>query len=128
MKHKLFTVAMIIFLFSALCGQTRTVGLFLNDTAHAFKGYTLFAPKQNTMTYLINNDGRIVHEWTASKYPPGQSVYLLENGDLLRPCMVLGQLRYLEEARGEESKNTIGTTVLYGNWIIRPARICSTMM
>ena len=40
------------------------------------------------MTYLINNEGRMVHEWTASKYPPGQSVYLLENGDLLRTCMV----------------------------------------
>ena len=66
--------------------------MFLNDTIHAFKGYTLFAPKQNTMTYLINNDGRIVHQWTSSKYPPGQSVYLLENGDLLRTCMVLSQL------------------------------------
>ena len=73
-------------------GQTRTVGLFLNDTAKAFKGYTLFAPKQNTMTYLIDNTGRIVHQWTASKYPPGQSVYLLESGHLLRTCMTQGNL------------------------------------
>jgi hypothetical protein len=72
--------------------QTRTVGLFLNDTAKTYKGYTLFAPKQNTMTYLINNDGRIIHQWTASKYPPGQSVYLLENGHLLRSCMTKGKL------------------------------------
>jgi formylglycine-generating enzyme required for sulfatase activity len=69
-----------------------TVGLFLNDTASAFVGYTLFAPKHNTMTYLINNDGRKVHQWTASTYNPGQSVYLLENGDLLRTCQVMGQL------------------------------------
>ena len=72
--------------------QTRTVGLFVEDTSKAFKGYTLFAPKQNTMTYLINNDGRIIHQWTKSKYPPGQSVYLLENGDLLRTCMTPGNL------------------------------------
>ncbi|MCX6225693.1 MAG: aryl-sulfate sulfotransferase, partial [Bacteroidia bacterium] len=72
--------------------QTRTIGLFLNDTAKVYKGYTLFAPKQNTMTYLINNEGRMVHKWTASKYPPGQSVYLLENGNLLRTCMTKGQL------------------------------------
>lgn len=72
--------------------QTRTVGLMLNDSANVFNGYTLFAPKQNTMTYLINNDGRIVHQWTASKYPPGQSVYLLENGHLLRTCMTKGKL------------------------------------
>ena len=44
------------------------------------------------MTYLINNEGRIVNQWTASKYPPGQSVYLLENGHLLRACMTKGQL------------------------------------
>ena len=71
---------------------TRTVGLFLNNTSKVFNGYTLFAPKQNTMTYLINNEGKVVHQWTASKYPPGQSVYLLENGNLLRSCMTLGKL------------------------------------
>ena len=72
-------------------GQSQTVGLFLNDTLNAFRGYTLFAPKHNTMTYLINNDGRIVHEWTASTYAPGQSVYLLRNGNLLRSCMMQAQ-------------------------------------
>jgi len=73
-------------------GQTQTVGLFINDTTKTYVGYTLFAPKQNTMTYLINNDGRKIHEWTASKYSPGQTVYLLENGDILRTCMVPGNL------------------------------------
>jgi len=70
----------------------RTVGLFINNTAKAFNGYLLFAPKQNTMTYLINNEGRLMHKWTTSKYPPGQSVYLLENGNLLRACMTQGRL------------------------------------
>jgi hypothetical protein len=70
----------------------RTVGLFLNNTAKVYNGYTLFAPKQNTMTYLINNDGKVMHSWTKSIYPPGQSVYLLENGNLLRTCMTLGKL------------------------------------
>jgi hypothetical protein len=71
---------------------TRTVGLFVNNTAKVFEGYTLYAPKQYTSTYLINNEGRIMHKWSASKYPPGQSVYLLENGNLLRSCMTKGQL------------------------------------
>ncbi len=92
MNHRLFILATFILQWSVCFGQTRTVGLFLNDTSNAFKGYTLFAPKQNTMTYLINNDGRIVHQWTASKYPPGQSVYLLESGHLLRTCMTQGNL------------------------------------
>ena len=82
-----------IMLFSeATYSQTQTVGVFINDTANTFKGYTLFAPKQNTMTYLIDNEGRKVHEWTASTHAPGQSVYLLENGNLLRTCMTQGNL------------------------------------
>jgi hypothetical protein len=67
------------------------VGLILNTT-RAFSGYTLFAPKHNTATYLINNSGQVVHSWTASKYEPGQSAYLLENGNLLRTSMTKGRL------------------------------------
>ena len=70
----------------------RTVGLFINQKDKVYNGYTLFAPKQNTMTYLINNEGRLIHEWNASQYAPGQSVYLLENGNLLRSCMTKGKL------------------------------------
>jgi hypothetical protein len=64
----------------------RTVGLILNDE-RAFDGYTLLAPKHYTMTYLIDNDGRVVRSWESS-YEPGQSAYLLENGHLLRACFV----------------------------------------
>ena len=71
--------------------STQTVGLFVND-GRAWNGYTLFAPKHHGSTYLINNQGQLVHSWAGSKYEPGQSVYLLENGHLLRSCMVRGQL------------------------------------
>jgi len=64
----------------------KTVGLFRNDP-RAFKGYTLFAPKHATTTYLMGNDGRIVHSWK-SEYEPGQSFYLLPNGHLLRAGML----------------------------------------
>jgi formylglycine-generating enzyme required for sulfatase activity len=66
--------------------SNRTVGLFLNDS-RAWPGYTLLAPKQYTTTYLIDNQGRVVHTWT-SKYPPGQSAYLLPNGDLIRAATI----------------------------------------
>jgi hypothetical protein len=96
MKNKVIKLSLAFIALSLLTtpiqAQTRTVGLFLNDTANVYKGYTLFAPKQYTATYLINNEGRMVHKWTASQYPPGQSVYLLENGNLLRTCMTKGQL------------------------------------
>jgi hypothetical protein len=96
MKRSLIptTIRILILLSFAAPGQAqnRTMGLMLNDTNLTYKGYTLFAPKQNTMTYLINKEGRKVHEWNTSTYPPGQAVYLLENGHLLRTCMTQTQL------------------------------------
>jgi PKD repeat protein len=72
-------------------GTTRTVGLVANSSS-ALDGYLLFSPKQNKMTYLIDNEGRVLHLWNASQYSPGQSSYLLEDGHLLRPCQTKGQL------------------------------------
>ncbi|MBI5819665.1 MAG: aryl-sulfate sulfotransferase [Verrucomicrobia bacterium] len=64
----------------------QTVGLFLN-TPKAYNGYTLFAPKHNMLTYLMNNAGQVCHSWK-SEYEPGQTVYLLPNGHLIRACML----------------------------------------
>ena len=64
----------------------QTVGLFLN-TPKAYDGYTLFAPKHNMVTYLMKNDGQVVHSWK-SAYEPGQVVHLLPNGHLIRACML----------------------------------------
>jgi len=64
----------------------QTVGLFLNTTS-ACPGYTLMSPMQSSNTYLLNNAGQYVHQWT-SAYPPGRADYLLENGHLMRECMV----------------------------------------
>jgi hypothetical protein len=46
-------------------------------------GYVLFAPLLSTATYLIDRQGRVVHTWETSS-PPGCTVYLLDNGHLLR--------------------------------------------
>ena len=50
-------------------------------------GYILFSPVYSGATYLINNDGNIVHSWR-SIYTDSQAVYLLENGNLMRSSMV----------------------------------------
>ena len=60
----------------------QTVGLIKNSPS-SFDGYTLFAPHQSTETYLINNCGELVHSWS-SQFITGFSVYLLEDGNLLR--------------------------------------------
>jgi hypothetical protein len=62
--------------------HSQTMGLFL-QTSEAFNGYTLFAPSASRNTYLIDNCGKLVHQWH-SDYTPGLSAYLLPNGDLLR--------------------------------------------
>jgi formylglycine-generating enzyme required for sulfatase activity len=71
--------------------SNQTVGLFQNSEG-AFDGYTLFAPKHNTTTYLIDNAGSVVNKWTEGLYEPGQSTYLLESGNLLRAAMTKGPL------------------------------------
>jgi len=48
-----------------------------------FDGYTLFQPMHSTSIYLVDMDGELVHQWE-TEYNPGQSVYMLESGNLLR--------------------------------------------
>ena len=87
--HKIIYFLAIV---GALIGQDQeqTVGLFLNTPAAA-PGYTLFAPMSYNVTYLIDNNGELVQSWP-SEYRPGLSVYILENGDLLRTRIIQGQL------------------------------------
>src|SRR5210317_188788 len=66
----------------------RPIGLLL-DTGDAWPGYTLFAPKHYTRTYLMDNQGGIVNSWD-SPYEPGQSVYLLPDGHLLHASFIKG--------------------------------------
>jgi hypothetical protein len=65
--------------------QARTaarIGVLVNEPS-AFQGYTLVAPLQSKMTYLVDLQGHVVHAWE-SRYTAGQDAYLLENGHLLR--------------------------------------------
>lgn len=63
-----------------LASAQPTLGL-LQQTDEALPGYTLFS--NNQATYLIDNCGLIVQQWT-SDYRPGRSLYLLPDGQLLR--------------------------------------------
>ena len=65
-----------------ITAQIQTVGLFQYEPG-SYDGYTLFSPSEET--FLIDNCGRIVNSWS-SNYTPGNSVYLLEDGSILRTC------------------------------------------
>lgn len=79
MKSKLLLSIILLGYFINSTAQN-TVGIIQNST-ESFDGYTLFT--QQKKTYLINNCGEVTNEWT-SNYDPGNAVYLLENGNLLR--------------------------------------------
>lgn len=76
--------------------QTPALGLQLNEPG-AFQGFTLVAPLNSTMTWLIDMDGRAVHRWE-SKYTAGQDAYLLENGHLLRAATLKDGERHFATA------------------------------
>ncbi|MEZ4956971.1 MAG: aryl-sulfate sulfotransferase [Saprospiraceae bacterium] len=76
----------IFFIISKNLLAQQTVGLFINEPS-ALNGYTLFG--NNEKTYLIDNCGFQVNSWE-SDYNPGLSIYLLENGNLLRTAKISG--------------------------------------
>ena len=57
-------------------------GLRLNSD-QVSPGHVLYAPLLSGTTYLIDNEGAVVHTWE-SDYGPSGSAYLLDNGHLLR--------------------------------------------
>jgi hypothetical protein len=80
---KTFTIIFIILISNNQGMSQNTVGLILNDDAKSYNGYTLFAPNLAKITYLIDNNGNLVHQWE-SDFTPAMSAYLLEDGHLLR--------------------------------------------
>ncbi|MCT4664926.1 MAG: aryl-sulfate sulfotransferase [Flavobacteriales bacterium] len=61
-----------------------TIGLISYDKELSFEGYNLIFPHNQQTVFLLNNCGEVVHKWEDFIYKPGNSVYLLENGDLIR--------------------------------------------
>ncbi len=87
--QKLISFSLFICLFGAnvsFAQDAQTMGLFQNDST-SFNGYTLFSPSTSNRTFLIDNCGELVKTWD-SEYRPGLSVYLLENGNLLRTARI----------------------------------------
>ncbi|MCM0754657.1 aryl-sulfate sulfotransferase [Desulfovibrio aminophilus] len=59
-------------------------GVITYDEQAAAKGYILLSPTVKcNVTYLINREGDVVHQWNCA-YPPGLYATFLPNGHLLR--------------------------------------------
>jgi len=86
-KINLFSSGISTLLICTVLSAQNTVGLIFNNEQKSFNGYTLFAPNTSKKTFLIDNEGTFVKEWS-SQYVPGLSAYLLEDGHLLRSAAV----------------------------------------
>ena len=78
----LFTLLGMLLALSPSALAQQTVGLTLNDYEQTFDGYTLVTPLQAPKTFLIDNGGLVVNEWTSSA--PANIGYLRPNGNLVR--------------------------------------------
>ena len=79
---------------AAALGQTPTVGTLAFVPDSVSPGYTLYQPHNQPDAFLLNFCGEVVHRWEAADtLRPGNSAYLLPNGDLvraLRPAVTAG--------------------------------------
>ena len=66
---------------SGPAAEAPPVGLIRNEPGVS-PGYVLFSPLKSTDTFLVDNQGEVLHTWP-SRYAPG-SLYLLDDGSLLR--------------------------------------------
>lgn len=57
-------------------------GLSINGP-EASAGYTLIFPMRSAVTYLVDNESRVVKQWK-SRFTPAHSAHLMPNGDLIR--------------------------------------------
>jgi hypothetical protein len=83
-RSGIFTLAALVVSMPVFQAQNQTVGLFLNNSAKTSPGYVLLPPMHNGLTYLIDNNGQVVHTWNSGNYEPGRMANLLPNGHLLR--------------------------------------------
>jgi hypothetical protein len=66
----------------AIAGNRAKRGLISKSDA-ATPGYVLFSPYTGTKTFLMDKDGRVVHQWVG-ELSATLNGYLLENGHLIR--------------------------------------------
>lgn len=80
---KYIFVAIIYLSTHLICAQN-TVGTLVLDEAKTLEGYTLFTPNKQSTSYLVNNCGQIINQWSDNPMAGiGADQYLLEDGSLL---------------------------------------------
>ncbi len=82
MKSYLFLILSLIGVAFSWPVFGQTMGL-IQQSEFSYNGYTLLFPSASRSVFLIDNCGKLVHQWNTN-YSPGLSTYLMENGDIIR--------------------------------------------
>ena len=82
MLKRLLTIFPLFLITGSLHAQ-QTIGLLQNSPGN-LEGYILFTPNTSDTTYLIDKCGYRIHTWPSS-HSPALSVYLMDDGSILRP-------------------------------------------
>jgi hypothetical protein len=85
MMIRVFYSALITFIFSLASAHAQTTVGVLSTTSQSVEGYNIFYSHNQEKVLLIDNNGQVVHIWDdKNDFRPGNSAYLLENGNLVR--------------------------------------------
>jgi hypothetical protein len=82
-KNLLLSIFLVCIFYSG--NAQNTIGLISYNADKTFEGYNLIFPHNQEKVFLLNNCGQIVHSWEDdAMYRPGNTVYLQENGNLVK--------------------------------------------
>lgn len=98
MNRILFPSILMLLSFSAIAQNT--IGVFNYDATKAHEGYNLYYPHGQQTVWLLDNCGRIVHSWPDTLMIPGNSVYLKDDGSMLRCAKEPGNVNSMIQAGG----------------------------
>ena len=82
MKKVYFLILLVAIMTSlnTLAQDERTVGLFVNEDA-AYEGYVLYSPQRNPELFLIDNEARVIKQWTFDDLV--REAFMLDNGNIV---------------------------------------------
>jgi hypothetical protein len=70
---------------SSLMDAQNTIGLLKFLPSKVYPGYNLIFPHNQSNVFLLDNCGKVVHLWEGNaQWRPGNAVYLLEDGTLVK--------------------------------------------
>ncbi|MCP3928010.1 MAG: T9SS type A sorting domain-containing protein [Bacteroidetes bacterium] len=82
---KLSFICFFVLIFSFQAFTQHTIGLLSYEPTKTFEGYNLLYPHHQQKVFLLNNCGEIVHVWEDDvDFRPGNTAYVLDNGNLLK--------------------------------------------